>query len=413
MDNCLKYIAALAVVLLSLFTVFFLMVQRSCRPTWFEPANAHIMPIGLDTVTGNIDTAGKYPASARLGFALHIVPEYVAEAAIEPGILGLSDTLTRFSAEIPDGQGGWKDATEQFFYGLPEECGALSGTTFYLGNLAVRWHSSWADSLRTWATIPGFVRRFNGKWLSGLEVQGAVFTFWLKPESDLAAKNSLTFRVRLETQKGKKWTRRLYINRVLSSSECREYLRKVAAGDSITLLYDSCATNFSHFIFIDHNRKARFYNLLLRFRIDEYDREQYEDFLKAQPGTLIEIPADLPREWIKVYPYQNRHYAYYPSDFGSHYQIQLNEKAFIGFQMDGLELYRIKAISRVDDQTWEIRTVSGESIRLSRLTPRSQIWRWKFSDREYLMTPAGHLRNLPVIVNYCEEQKQVEFDFRE
>lgn len=209
MSKFLKYISVLATFFLLLFTGFLLMIHRSCRPTWFEPAGTHILPIGLDTATGNIDTTGQYPTSARLGFALHIEPVYVAKAAIEPGILGLSDTLTQFYVEAPDGRGGWSDVTEQFYYGLPENGTAPAGEAFNTGNRLVRWYTYWPDSTRKSVSIPEFVRRFNRNWLSGFEVGYAAFTFWLNPGSDLAGKNSLHIRVRIETQKGKKWTQRL------------------------------------------------------------------------------------------------------------------------------------------------------------------------------------------------------------
>lgn len=408
----LKYLSGLAAILLALFAGFSLMVQRSCSATWFEVAGVHIMPAGLDVATGRVDTSGQYSSGLVAGFALHITPEYVAQAAIEPGILGLLDTLSLFTVEIPDGQGGWTDATAQFFYGLPEDCEMLSPEVFYRGNTGIRWYADWPDNARKQVDLADFKRRFNGKWLSGLEVSGLAFTFWLKPGAALNTDNSLHFRVRIETQKGKKWMERIDINRVLSPAECLEYLKKVTAGDSITLLYDTCTSRFRHFIFIDHNRRSKFYEPLLDFDLNEWEQEQYDDFLKKQQDkTPVSLPPDLPRQWVIVHEYKNEYCAYYPSDFGYHYQVQLNETAFIGFQMDGPELYRLASVDRPDKSHWNIRCHSGETIRLERSAPGSPVWRWKFADRQYLMTPAEALRDFPLIVNYCKEQKQMEFRF--
>lgn len=412
MGRTLKYISGLVAVLLALFAGFSLMLQRSCSATGFVAAGVHIMPAGLDVATGHVDTSGQYTSGPVAGFALHITPEYVAQAAIEPGILGLFDTLTLFAVEIPDGKGGWKDATAQFFYGLPDACEIISPEAFYRGNTAVRWYAGWPDNTRKQVEIAEFTRRLNGKWLSGLEVSGAAFTCWLKPGSVLNAEKSLHFRVRVETQKGKKWTKRIDINRVLSPSECLEHLKKITAGDSITLLYDTCTPRFNHFIFIDHNRRSKFYEPLLNFALNTSAQEQYDDFLKKQQDkTPVSLPPDLPRQWVAVHEYQNDYCAYYPSDFGNQYRVLLKETAFIGFQMDGPELYRLASVERPDRSHWVLRCSSGENIRLERIAPRSPVWRWKFSDRTYFMTPAETLRTLPLVVNYCKEQKQMEFDF--
>jgi hypothetical protein len=257
-----------------------------------------------------------------------------------------------------------------------------------------------------------FTQRFNHNWLTGYRVSGAAFTFWLKPGSDLSAENSLNFRVCIETQAGKKWMERVYINRVLSPSECREYLKKITSGDSITLLYDSCAPKFRHFIFIDHNRRARFYESLVNFRLYESDQDEYEDFLQKQADKpSVILPADLPLKWVRVHRYQNKFYAYYPSDFGNHFRLQLNEKAFVGHHMDGLELEPLHAVSTPGADAWEILLASGKKIRATRVAPGSPVWRWRFSDRDCLMAPAESLRELPVLVNFCKEQKQMEFEF--
>ena len=389
-------------------------VQRSCSPTWFKPSGVHVLPIGLDAPTGRVDTSGQYPLSSIAGFALHIVPEYVAQAAIEPGILGIIDTLTRFAVEAPDGASGWKDVSAQFFYGRPEGCTILSPGGFQRGSSNIQWFSHWPDSNRTMVSMREFTQRFNHTWLSGLDVAGAAFTFWLQPESEYNQTNRLHFRICIETQGGKKWVERIDINRVLSQSECREFLKKITDNDSITLLYDSCAPTYRHFIFIDHNRKAKFYEQLSNFAFYTSDQDEYDDFLQKQANhTPVHLPSDLPRHWAMVHRYKNKFYAYYPSDFGNHYRVQLNENAFVGRQMDGLELKTLHSVSKPDTDTWEILLDSGEKIKVTRVAPGSPVWRWKFSNWECLMTPPESLQELPILVNYCEERKQMEFDFEQ
>lgn len=207
---------------------------------------------------------------------------------------------------------------------------------------------------------------------------------------------------------------RIDINRVLSPSECREFLKKITDNDSITLLYDSCAPTYRHFIFIDHNPRAKFYKQLSNFTFQQSDQADYDDFLQKQANhTPVSLPSDLPRNWVMVHRYKNRLYAYYPSDFGNHFRVQLNENAFIGYQMDGLELDKLKAVDRTEDNAWDILLASGKQIRLTRTAPGNPVWRWKFSNWECLMVSAESLRELPIIVNYCEERKQKEFDFEQ
>jgi len=410
----LKYInVTLAVLSLSAIG-FFMAVQRSCSATWFRPAGVHVLSIGLDLSTGRVDTSGQYPTSSAAGFALHIVPEFVAQAAIEPGILGLIDTITRLTVETPDGSGGWRDVSAHFFYGRPDGCPLISPGGFQRGQFNIHWYSDWPESSLTRVELREFVQRFNHTWLSGFRVSGAAFTFWLQPDSDLNANNSLTFRVCIETQSGKKWVERIDINRVLTTSECREFLQKITNGDSITLLYDTCTPRFRHFIFIDHNRRARFYESLVRFNFYESDQNDYADFLEKQANLPpADLPADLPRQWVVVHPYQNKFYAYYPSDFGNHFRVQLNEKAFVGHHMDGLELEALHSVSKPEAGVWEVLFVTGKRIKVVQVSPGSPVWRWQFSGWDRLMVPAERLRELPVLVNYCEEQKQLEFDFEE
>lgn len=161
-----------------------------------------------------------------MGFALNFQNEYVVEAAIEPGIKGIADTLTNFSILITDETGNWQNVTSEFYYGVPYGCDWLSenGITGThpgaAGNRNCRWCFSLPDNPMPKVDIQTFVSNFNQIGpdkaydrhafpKTGLDVTNADFTFWAKP--DFAKKfTDLYLQVTIETASGKKWQQQIH-----------------------------------------------------------------------------------------------------------------------------------------------------------------------------------------------------------
>ncbi|GAB4488277.1 MAG: hypothetical protein OHK0019_04360 [Saprospiraceae bacterium] len=173
------------------------------------------------------DTSGYFFPNRTFGFALNFDNEYVAEAAIVPGILGIADTLTTFTVLLQDSSGQTQDVTKQFFYGLPDECPAIGNTEQTSGRSPCDWMFSMPDSLQKKVEIQAFVQVFNQigshqrrGWrfpTNGLYVSYSNFTFWAKP---VFAKNisELNLQIKIETASGKRWNRAVSLRRELTSS---------------------------------------------------------------------------------------------------------------------------------------------------------------------------------------------------
>jgi len=209
-----KVLTSFLLVLFGLAALVYFTILRSCTPTWFKPVNVHINPISLSQNSCAIDTSGVFSPNQPFGFALNFDNKYVAEAAIEPGILGIADTLTTFSVSLRDSAGQWQDATEQFFYGLPDGCSTLDKANAF-GNQCF---FTLPDTSQKSAEIQEFVRLFNHNFSgSGLEVERWDYTFWAKP---ILAKTAaeLSLQINLQTASGKKWSREIYLHKKSSPS---------------------------------------------------------------------------------------------------------------------------------------------------------------------------------------------------
>ena len=172
------------------------------------------MPIALPEDSCLLDTSGYFSKSRSFGFALNFDNEYVAEAAIEPGILGIADTLTNFSVLLADSAGTWQDVTEQFFYGLPDECVSAANANEF-GN---QWYFSLPNSSRKSAEIQEFVQFFNHNFSgSGFVVEAWNYTFWAKP---VWAKtlSELSLQIHLQTTSGKKWEQKITFHKKSSKT---------------------------------------------------------------------------------------------------------------------------------------------------------------------------------------------------
>lgn len=202
---------------------FFFSISRSCRPTWFKPVGARVIPIVLEESVCRIDTSGDYLPSQPVGFALNFENKYVAKAAIEPGILGIADTLKTLSIDLFDSTGRRVDVTEEFFYGQPETCDFILGSThdLFIGDRPVDFIASLPGTQARNFSIENFLRAFNRIHYerssdesfptTGFQVGRSAFTFWLKPGSKLREAPALRLTISFATASGRQWSCRLHL----------------------------------------------------------------------------------------------------------------------------------------------------------------------------------------------------------
>lgn len=217
-----KVFASFLIVLFGLSAFMYFTILKSCTPTWFKPVNVHAIPIALPEASCDPDTSGYFFLNRPFGFALRFANKYVAEAAIVPGVLGIADTLTAFSVSLADSAGQWRDVTEQFYYGLPDDCQGIGNMEQISGRRSCDWMFLMPDSLQKKAEIEAFVQTFNqigrdkqhGRRFptTGLYVSHSDFTFWAKPvfTKNISEPN---LQVKIETASGKKWERRISLRR--------------------------------------------------------------------------------------------------------------------------------------------------------------------------------------------------------
>lgn len=181
-----------------------------------------------------------------------------------------------------------------------------------------------------------------------------------------------------------------------------------------------------HSIFIDNSPTSKFYDYISDFRFGRFDRESYNYSLKYLNANNIKLTnkniTDLPKRWIALKFYKNKFYTYHPSDFYSHFKVAITDTAFIDFGGEGPMANKILNYKKINEKTFSFSLTGVErpkrSLTIHIIDQRIgiAIFEEVFDDNDklyYLMIDAAKIRKLPIIVNYCKTQKQMEFDFDE
>ena len=179
-----------------------------------------------------------------------------------------------------------------------------------------------------------------------------------------------------------------------------------------------------HSIFINHSKTTKFYNHISDFKLDQFDKDSYEyslQYLKDKGLRLTKINMkDVPKNWIILKYYKKKFYTYHPSDFYSHYKISITDTAFIDYAGEGPMANKITLYKKVDDQTFQFSLTGVERpkrkliVHIIDKQNGIAIFEELNDDKDkqyYLMIDATKIRRLPIIVNYCRTQKQMEFNF--
>jgi hypothetical protein len=181
-----------------------------------------------------------------------------------------------------------------------------------------------------------------------------------------------------------------------------------------------------HSIFIDQSKTSQFYNRISDFNFGKFDKDSYKyslQYLKDKSFKLTKINLkNVPKKWIILKYYNKNFYTYHPSDFYSHYKISITDTAFIDYGGEGPTANKIISYKKVDDQTFSFSLTGAErpkrklNIHIIDKQNGIAIFEELVDDKYnqiYLMIDATKIRQLPIIVNYCATQKQLEFDFDE
>lgn len=180
-------------------------------------------------------------------------------------------------------------------------------------------------------------------------------------------------------------------------------------------------------IFFDNNRNSKFYDKINYWGFLTFDSQSYQnsmDFLKENKLTLTKKTPVIPQtKWVTLKQYKGTFYAYHPCDFYSHFRISINDTTFIDWTGEGPDASKILDQKKIDDKTYEF-TLTGiankdRKLIIHIIDRKKGIAVFEETNNNadesyyYLMVASDKIRNVPLIVNYCKEYKQLELRFDE
>lgn len=191
---------------------------------------------------------------------------------------------------------------------------------------------------------------------------------------------------------------------------------------------------YYHALFIDKNKSSKFYDEISCFgngTMEDYEEEFYNSSLKYLKANNIilkrKIINELPSKWIIIYQYKGKFYTYCPSDFMYHYKINITDTAFIDYMVEGPVANKIIDFTKIDDSTFRFHLTGlckqNRELVIHIIDSKNGIavFEDKYINtfggekeedaRTTLMIDVNKIRNFPIIVNYCEQSKQNEFEF--
>jgi hypothetical protein len=196
-------------------------------------------------------------------------------------------------------------------------------------------------------------------------------------------------------------------------------------ADTTFILRDT-AGGIYHAIYIDNNKNTDYYKWLTDFSFDHYDSSSYLQSVKAifneNPVRFkkTKITSRLPRQWCTLYSYKDKYYLYAPSDWGNNSRLMFNDSTVIEFIMEGPYACIIDSFAARDQNTFEF-SVHSAYTTITTITIHIIDWENQLaifdnhteSDdfRFSLRVGSFKANRFPVVVNYCRDQKQSEFDF--
>jgi hypothetical protein len=148
------------------------------------------------------------------------------------------------------------------------------------------------------------------------------------------------------------------------------------------------------------------------------------DFLKERKLTLTKKTPVIPqKKWVTLKQYKGTFYAFHPCDFLFHYRISVNDTTFIDWTGEGPEASKIVSQKKIDEKTYEFQITGiakkDRKIIIHIIDSKNGIAVFEETNDEadksyyYLMVASDKIKNVPIIVNNCETEKQWELGFNE
>ena len=196
-------------------------------------------------------------------------------------------------------------------------------------------------------------------------------------------------------------------------------------GDTV-FLHREITEDYYHAIYIDTTRQSKFYNRLTDFEFDKSDLQLYQgnyQYVKGKlPNSFKPGKVDVPEHWIPVFHYKSNYYLYAPADWGNAGRRLINDSAFVYWYMDGPSPVPISNFKKLSENQYvlEIEPFNSsekkQQLKIYTIDSETQLSVFEFSDepeqhRYQLYIPKENAKYFDMIVNYCDNQKQLEFKF--
>ncbi len=182
---------------------------------------------------------------------------------------------------------------------------------------------------------------------------------------------------------------------------------------------------YYHAIFID-DANSEFYNTIINHTKNDIDsfvfHENINELRKKYPkGFPKHKFGDFERDWVPIYLYKGKYHVYAPSEWGFNNWVSITDSFLIEYSFDDCaDPAVIRSFTKKDNSYLSLNIdkscTPGSAINITVIDPKNQIAIFEYpgykeSFRYRLMVSANKVRSFPIIVNYCEVQKQYEMEF--
>lgn len=178
-----------------------------------------------------------------------------------------------------------------------------------------------------------------------------------------------------------------------------------------------------HTIYREPDTSSSRYDDLAYFDIEFMDKDVYEYEKQALAASGLYSSshpvADIPRQWVGLFRYNDEWVAYYPCNFLWQYKVIISDSEFIDWTGEGPQVNYLYEASQLDDHTWQFkmkgnyRTDDTITVHLIDKEKGIAIFEENGSAGKvfYPMITGATIRKVPLIVNHCPAVLQDEFEF--
>lgn len=184
------------------------------------------------------------------------------------------------------------------------------------------------------------------------------------------------------------------------------------------------AGDYYHAIFID-DKNSDYYNKIVDHPYNDVDSLSFKENMiqlkKRYSGSFPRYNLEnIHKKWVPIYLYKGNYFVYAPSEWGFNTWVEINDSFFIKYSFDDAAVPAIiQSLKKKNNKvTIDVvkPTLEKSTVKITIIDKKNQIAVFEYSDlthpyRYRLMVSADNVRNFPIIVNYCEVQKQKELQF--